>query len=463
VTETQSPEVRLPASFRDPSGFVFRRDGVLYRQVNESYRAEYEALKSSGLYDELVKDGLLIPASESQQGLQPGVVAVLCPDLVPTISYPYEWSFSQLKDAALTTLEIQKRALARGMVLKDASAYNIQYFDGKPLLIDTLSFDIYSEGEPWIAYRQFCRHFLAPLALAAHVDIRLVALNRVHIDGIPLDLASRLLPLNTKLKPGLLAHIHLHAKADMAQGGKPGDSNTPARISKTAILGLIDSLGATVRSLQWAATGTEWADYYSDTNYSTAAMTSKHALVGQAISKIEPPPGECWDLGANNGEFSRIAAARGIRTVAWDVDPAAVEKAYLAVRGGIEPLILPLLQDLTNPSGSIGWASEERDSLLQRGPVDLVMALALIHHLAIGNNLPLAMVAEFLAKCGRWAIVEFVPKQDSQVQRLMVSRKDIFDDYSREGWEAALASHFSIVSREDVAESLRTIYLLRRL
>ena len=459
MIEAEAPAERISGSFRDPSGFVFRRGGVLYRQVNDAYRKEYSTLRQSGLYDELVEAGLAVSVREVEGQPRAGVVAELRPQVVPMISYPYEWCFSQLKDAALATLEIQRRAIARGMVLKDASAYNIQFLDGKPVLIDTLSFDVYEEGEPWIAYRQFCRHFLAPLAVAAYVDFRLVALTRVHIDGIPLDLASKLLPLQSKLKPGLLAHIHMHAKADLGQPGKP--SEHAPKISKTAVLGLVDSLASTVRSLLWEAAGTEWADYYSDTNYSTAAMTSKRELVAKALKTVAPKPELCWDLGANNGEFSRLAAEQGIRTVAWDVDPAAVEKGYLAVRGGKQPLILPLLQDLTNPSGPLGWASTERESLLERGPADVVMALALIHHLAIGNNLPLPMIVDFLADCGKWAIVEFVPKEDSQVQRLMVSRKDIFDDYSREGWEAALLRRFSIVSREEIPDTYRTLYLLR--
>ena len=203
------------ASFRDPSGFLFTRDGVLYRQVNQVYAEDYRKLMDSGLYAKLVKAGLLIPHTEVD--IEPAnkklAFKVLCPEYVPFISYPYEWSFGQLKDAALATLSIQKRALKAGMVLKDASAYNIQFQRGKPTLIDTLSFEIYQEGEPWVAYRQFCQHFLAPLALMAYQDVRLSQLLRVYIDGIPLDLASELLPARTRWNLGLATHIHLHARA----------------------------------------------------------------------------------------------------------------------------------------------------------------------------------------------------------------------------------------------------------
>src|SRR5258708_16283925 len=202
-------------SFRDPSGFVFSRGNTLYRQVEQSYRQEYDTLIECGLYDSLVGAGLLIPHAEEnlESGLTNVAYRVLRPERIPFISYPYEWCFSQLQDAALATLQAQTAALKHGMSLKDASAYNIQFRDGKPVLIDTLSFERYTEGFPWTAYRQFCQHFLAPLALMSHTDVRLSQLLRTNIDGVPLDLASRLLPFWTKLDPFLLAHIHLHSKA----------------------------------------------------------------------------------------------------------------------------------------------------------------------------------------------------------------------------------------------------------
>jgi ribosomal protein L11 methylase PrmA len=347
------------------------------------------------------------------------------------------------------------------MALKDASAYNVQFHRGRPILIDTLSFERYEEGQPWVAYRQFCRHFLAPLALASLVDSRLLTLSRVNIDGVPLDLASRLLPSTTKFKPGLLAHIHVHAKSDRPDsGGKKG--GTGARLSKTGLLALVDSLKGTVEGLHWKPEGTEWADYYSDTNYSSGAMESKRSQVMKAVEGLDPKPLNCWDLGANNGEFSRLVASQGIDTIAWDVDPAAVEKAYLAIREGGEGRIVPLVQDLTNPSPDLGWDSNERDGLIRRGPADLILALALIHHLAIGNNVPLGMIAEFFAQIGRFSIVEFVPKEDSQVQRMLVGRRDVFDGYTHEGWEAALEGRFEVLQRLPVADSVRTLYVLQR-
>jgi len=222
TTQPPSPNSRLSASFRDPSGFLFTRQGVLYRQVNQAYQPHYDKLLNSGLYDKLVKAGLLIPHEEV--GVEPAepslAYKVLRPERVDFISYPYEWSFSQLQDAALATMAIQKLALDAGMVLKDSSAYNIQFYRGRPVLIDTLSFEAYREGEPWVAYRQFCQHFLAPLSLMAYTDVRLNQLLRIYIDGVPLDLAVRLLPGRTRFDLGLATHIHLHAVAQQRYADK---------------------------------------------------------------------------------------------------------------------------------------------------------------------------------------------------------------------------------------------------
>ncbi|MBE3119483.1 MAG: class I SAM-dependent methyltransferase [Candidatus Atribacteria bacterium] len=455
--------ISLGASFRDPSGFLFTRGGVLYRQVNQAYADDYTRLMESGLYEKLVKAGLLIPHTESdtQPADEKRSFKVLCPERVPFISYPYEWSFGQLKDAALATLFIQKRALKLGMSLKDASAYNIQFHRGKPMLIDTLSFETCKEGEPWVAYRQFCQHFLGPLALMAYRDVRLNQLLRVYIDGVPLDLASQLLPGRTRWNLGLSTHIHLHASAQKryvdvavteARGGR--------KMSKDALLGLIESLRATVRKLEWKPAGTEWADYYAAHNYTDFAFEHKKVLVGDWLLKISPKT--IWDLGANAGFFSRVAAETGAYVISSDIDPAAVELNYRQVKESNEQNLLPLVLDLTNPSPSIGWQNRERDSFLQRGPVDAVMALALVHHLAISNNVPLERVAEFFAVCGEWLIVEFVPKSDSQVQKLLRNRVDIFSEYTRTGFESAFGQWYTIQASSAVRDSERWLYLMKR-
>ncbi len=449
------------ASFRDPSGFLFHHEGILYRQVNRSYAQDFELLKSSGLYDLLVEKGLLIPHREVSLDLArtKDAVRILQPEPVPFISYPYEWCFSQLKDAALTTLRIQRLALKRGMCLKDASAYNIQFHEGRPVLIDTLSFTVYQEGAPWVAYRQFCQHFLAPLALMARCDIRLGALLRTHIDGVPLDLASRLLPWRTRLNPGLLMHIHAHARSQAKHQDRRQTGKT-TRVGKNALRGIIDSLKGTVAKLKWRPGGTEWGEYYDDTNYSDSALMAKRDHVGGMLDKTDSRV--VWDVGANNGFFSQVASDREMFTVAADIDPTAVEQNWRACRQGGRSHMLPLVMDLTNPSPGLGWGHEERDSFLDRGPADAVIALALIHHLAISNNVPLDRLAQFFARAGRHLIIEFVPKNDSQVQRLLATREDVFPSYHKAGFEQAFAGCFEILEQVDIAGSERTLCLMRK-
>jgi ribosomal protein L11 methylase PrmA len=457
-----SDQDQIGASFRDPSGFIFRRQGILYRQVNQAYAEPYARLMESGLYEKLVKAGLLVSHRESAaEPAQPlTAFKVLEPQQIPFISYPYEWPFSLLKDAALATLSIQKRSLKAGMSLKDASAYNIQFLNGRPALIDTLSFEPYVEGQPWVAYRQFCQHFLAPLALMAYTDVRLGQLLRVYIDGIPLDLASRLLPVRTRLNPGLLAHIHLHAGAQRRYADEAPKSpiSASARMSREALLGLVDSLQSNVKMLDGKPGGTEWGDYYNMTNYSGAAFEHKKELIASWLARVSP--GSVWDLGANDGTFSRLASAQGIPTLAWDIDPTAVEMNYRKLRKDKEKDLLPLVLDLTNPSPALGWHHRERDSFMDRGPAGMVFALALIHHLAISNNVPLRQLAQFFRQAGNWLVIEFVPKTDSQVRKLLQTRLDIFPAYTAAGFEEAFSEHFTILERAQVRESERLLYLM---
>jgi ribosomal protein L11 methylase PrmA len=452
-----------PASFRDPSGFLFTHEGVLYRQVNQKYAKEYQTLLESGLYDNLSKIGRLISHQEADiPAPQPEIAfKVIQPELLPFISYPYEWSFSQLKEAALATLAIQKRALNAGMSLKDASAYNIQFHRGKAILIDTLSFEFYKEGTPWVAYKQFCQHFLAPLALMAKTDIRLSQLLRVYIDGIPLDLASELLPKSTKLNAGLTMHIHMHAKAQVKYADEDVDKTKQKKeISKQSLLALLESLKNTVKKLEWTPAGTEWGNYYAITNYSDSAFLHKKELISAWVEETKPK--QVWDLGANNGVFSRLASEQDVFTVSFDIDPAAVEQNYRQVKDAKETNLLPLVLDLTNPSPALGWHNRERESFAERTPADMVFALALIHHLAISNNVPLQQLADFFSDTGNRLIIEFVPKSDSQVKKLLLSREDIFDEYTLEDFERIFETRFKIQKKVKINESERHLYLMEK-
>lgn len=456
--------IQISGSFRDPDGFVFVADGHVYRQVNASGRTNYDQLMESGLYEALVDRDLLIPHSEAGSDLSPGGQSykILQPEQIPFISYPYEWSFSQLKDAALATLNIQRRALQHGMILKDASAYNIQFCHGKPLLIDTLSFETYQDGRAWVAYRQFCQHFLAPLALMSRKDIRLSQLLRVYIDGIPLDLANSLLPKRTWLNLGVAMHLHLHTRAQKRYRGKPptSSSNRQARLGKQALINICDSLRSTIKGLNWDHKKTAWAHYYEGDSYQEEGFDDKYRTVADYLAIINP--GCVWDLGANTGVFGRIASDEGAFTVSMDNDPGAVEANYLHSKRLKETRLHPLLVDLTNPSASLGWDNAERDSLTARGTTDCVLALALVHHLAIGNNVPIGKIASFLASLSEWLIIEFVPKSDAKVKMLLASRKDIFAAYTQPAFEEIFSEIYDVVRSKRIQSSDRTIYLLRR-
>jgi ribosomal protein L11 methylase PrmA len=470
------PGRRDPASYRDPAGFVFRRDGVVYRQVDQSFAKDWVAFRETGLRDRLIDAGLLIPHEEVDPMLaaEHPVLAVIRPEPLEFVSYPYEWSFSQLKDAALLTLQAQATAMEAGMSLRDASAYNVQFQRGKPILIDSLSFEVATPGAPWIAYRQFCEHFLAPLALMARVDIRLGELLRQNLEGVPLDLAARLLPRRTRFSFGLGPHIHLHARAQRQHAddaAKPATgvgeaaaatdgAAAPGTLSPSRQKALLESLRNTVASLRWQPSGTEWADYAGHTSYSESATRAKEAAVASALTAAGGS--RAWDLGANTGRYSRIAADQGFRVIAFDIDPAAVERGYLAGRERGEERILPLLGDLVDPSPALGWSNAERRSLLERADADVTLSLALVHHLAIGRNVPLPMIADLLARLAPEAIVEFVPKSDAMTTRLLASRRDIFPDYTESGFRAAFATRFDLRTAAPLEGTERTLFHFQR-
>ncbi len=457
---TLKPSQRLPASFRDPSGFLFESDGVLLREVDLSFQESYDGFVASGLCAELIEAGLLIEHEEVDPSLgSDRAYRVLRPHRIPFVSYPYEWSFSQLKAAARLTLEVQRRSLARGFCLRDASAFNVQFIGARPVFIDTLSFGPYREGEPWVAYRQFCEHFFAPLVLMSQVDPRLGRLLRTWIDGIPLDVADSMLSWRSRWsRVSVLLHLSLHSRS---QRRHEGDSSAPksARLSKQRLLNLIESLDEAVEKTRWDAKGTEWADYYDATNYSGEAFEHKIAEVGRMLR--ESAPETVWDLGANNGTFSRLAAQSGARVVAIDFDPAAVDRCFIAEQGS-DHEILPLLMDLTNPSPALGWAHRERDSLASRGPCDMGLALASMHHLILTGGVPLARVVANLAELCRSLVLEFVPREDSQVERMLGVRESRLYEFDRSSFETVVAECFEIVERVAIVDSVRVLYRLRR-
>lgn len=444
---------KVSGSFRDPSGFVFQENGDLFRQINPSYFSIYNDLKNGGIFDLLWNEHLMIPHKEIENTAHR---IVLKPEEIPFISYPYEWSFSQLKEAALLTLKLQKRLLESDFSLKDASAYNVQFIGYRPIFIDTLSIEHYKNG-PWIAFNQFCKHFLYPLILMSKIDLRLNKLMQLWIDGIPADIIDKLLPFSKYFSLSYWLYVKfLNTSQKKAENAHKKIS---VSLSKTQLLRIVDGLINAVKGLKPKKDKTEWGNYYTFTNYSNNAFCEKTKIVESLIEKTHP--NKVWDLGANNGHFSRLASDRGIQTLAFDIDPIAVEKNYVFSKNNKEENILPLLLDLTNPSPNIGWNNSERVAIEQRGKADMVLALALVHHLAIGNNVPFEHIAGYFAKLCNTLVIEFIPKDDSKVQELLLNREDVFTDYTIENFKEQFAKYFSIEETIPVEGSLRTIFLMR--
>jgi hypothetical protein len=455
-----APAERDPASYRDPSGFVFRRDGTLYRQVNARFAGPWAAVRASGLLEALWSARLLVPHEEVSLDLAmtDAASAVLRPTELPVVSFAREWTFSQLQDAALATLEIQRLALERGMTLRDASASNVQFDGPRPVHIDTLSFEPLDPHAPWRAYRQFCEHFLAPLALMRYHDPA-VAARLATPEGVPLAQARELLPRRTRWSPGLAAHLHLHARAQSAADAEGREPRRAGRMSLLRHQALVDHLRRTVSGLRLPTRGTTWSSYERLTSYSAQAAESKERLVAEWLGGI--PAGRLLDIGANRGRYARIAEAAGHRVIAIDADGAPMDELHRSIRQS-DSTITPLVVDIVNPTPSEGWGLRERPSFLERARPDTILALALVHHLAIGRNVPLRMVAELFASLAPRAIVEFVPRTDPMVERLLRDREDVFDDYTQPGFEAALGPRVVTVARQPISGSDRLLYHFER-
>lgn len=451
-------EIKEYSSFRDPAGFIFKKNEELYRQINYVYKDDYDFFIKSGLYQELVQKKYIVSFREiKKEGRD--FYRIIQPQQIDFISYPYEWCFSEYKAAALLTLEIQKAALKKGMSLKDASAYNIQFQDNEPIHIDTLSFERVSFDKPWKAYKQFCQHFLAPLALMSFVHTDMNNMMRNYIDGIPLDVASKLLP---KFRSwGVFVNIHLNSFFSRKYQQSSFSGNKLGDMSLQKHLMLIDGLYHTILKLKLPSLSTEWAKYYDNTNYDDSSFKIKEKIVAEVISKI-PNSSVLWDFGANNGYFTRIASKQGIKAVSFDIDINAIEENYNHCRKYKEKNLFPLLLDLTNPSPSIGWNNLERKSLFSRKKPDVIMALALIHHLVISNNIPFEYIASCFSNLASQLIIEFVAKEDSQVQKLLSTRDDIFSNYTEKQFETEFLKYYSKFQKFPISGTKRIIYLFQR-
>lgn len=448
-----------PASFRDPAGFIYEQSGTVYRFVSTAYASHYSLLMNSGLAAELQKKNLLLPFTESVDNHtgRTDWYKTLMPQQLPFFSYAWEWSFSQLKDAALAMLAVCKLALQKGMILKDATHTNMQWVDGKWKLIDTLSFEKYTTGESWVAYRQFCECFLNPLVLAAHSGLEVHKLALSYPDGIPAAVTAKLLPFKTKFNAVVYLHVHLQARLAAKRAGEQKSSGK--QLSQKNIEQILQSLRSCIESLQLPQQTTTWNNYYNETILSENYLSEKKKLVSAILANESY--NSVLDLGANEGEFS-LLCREDAQVIATDFDSACIDSLYNRLKKEKRRNILPLVLDLTYPSPAMGWMNNERKAFFDRTKADVCMALALIHHLAIAKNISFQQLASFFSSICNTLVIEFVPKDDPKVQNMLQWRKDIFEDYTIEQFEKSFADFFLLDQKITVKNSRRILLTLRK-
>lgn len=452
---------RHSSSFRDPSGYIFQDQGVIKRAILPLYFKQYEALNSSVLFQKLQAAGLLVAHEEISKT---DSEIVIKPEQVSFMTYPYEWSFMQYKEAALLTLKIQKFAVEHGFSLKDASAFNVTFHQGRMLFIDTLSFDFYEEGQPWRAYKQFIMHFFGPLLLAKYTGANALKLMSTYLDGIPVDMLAAMLPFKTKLNPFLYTNIHLLAKFENKYSEDYDNKSKVRNLSKRAMLNMIEGLYAYIKKMK-LNDASEWGNYYDKTNYEDDAFNKKSEIINNWVKRLNVKT--LIDVGGNDGTFVRKIDTDLEEALVCDIDYNAVDANYVQTRRQKETYMLPFMLDVLNPSASIGFNNKERDSFLKRikqYQPDVTMALAVIHHMSLSGNIPFEMSAEFFASFSNYLIIEFPKRNDSWVQRLLNTKgefKDHFDFYQLSNFESAYSRYFDTVEKLDIEGSERVMYLLK--
>ena len=455
-------------SFRDPSGRIYEAGGEIYRTVSRRAAEEYGYVQASGLLEKLMADGKVVGTETvdhsvlTDAGIETAMV--LRHQRIPFISYPYEWPFSLLKSAALLHLDIHIEALKSGVTLSDASAFNVQFRGVEPMFIDVLSFKRYRDGEVWAGHRQFCEQFLNPLLLRALFGVPHNEWYRGRLEGIQTEDLADLLPWWRNLSFNVLSHVTLQARlqrAALAGNGHHVERAKSAKLSKRSFLAMLEQLRHWIESLKPAkSSATTWQNYAENTTYATEERSAKRRVISAFCQTARP--GVLWDLGCNTGEYSEAALTAGVKhVIGFDYDQGALEGAVARAKARTLDL-LPLYQDGANPSPDQGWRGCERGSAQRRGGANALIALAFEHHLAIGRNVPLAQVVEWLVSLAPKGIIEFVPKSDPTVQKLLALREDIFADYNAVSFEAALSKPARVIAAERVSSSGRTLYSYER-
>lgn len=459
LPEIAAPALELePGSFRDRGARVFYRDGEVLRGLDAAAYGEWQRVCGSGLPARWMGDGRMVATEELEETLEPWS-AVLRHEPIRFISYPYEWCFDMLRDAARLQLELLTEALDADCTLQDASPFNVQWRGTRPLLIDVTSLKPLAAGEPWIGYRQFCQLFLYPLLLQAYRGLPFQPWLRGSLDGISPEDCWRLMSARDLFRRGVLTHVYLHARAQTGMAASTRSVRAELRsagFAKAVIQGNLRGLRRVIDGLRWAPNETAWSQYASQTPYAARDEAAKHDFVaGVAAARRRSL---VWDLGANTGTYSRLAAEWADAVIAMDADQLAVARLYRALRADGVDNVLPLVVDLMNPSPNLGWRGLERKTLAQRGRPQLTLCLALLHHVVIGGNVPLPQAIAWLAELGGELVVEFVDRGDPMVQGLLRNRVDQFTDYDLATFDACLRRHYSVLRSETLCDGNRRLY-----
>jgi SAM-dependent methyltransferase len=451
-------------SFRDRHAAIFYADGQVLRGLGPAAKADWDRLVRSRFFGRALEAGTIVRTEVVDGPVDAGEwAAVLRHERVPFVSYPYEWTFGMLQDAALLHLALLAEALDDGFVLKDGSAYNVQWRGARPVFIDVPSFTTAAAGDDlWPGYRQFCQMFLFPLMLQAYRDVPFQPWLRGSLEGIDAVHAAHLLRGRDLLRRGVLRHVWLHARLqDRAAGSdrRLRDELRQAGAGASIVRATARSLERAVHAARWRPRASAWTSYASDNSYDEAMREQKLAFVRRVLEARSRAL--VWDLGCNTGQFARLAARDARYVVAMDGDQASVEVLYRALKVEGVGRILPLLVDLADPSPNRGWRGRERLGLLERGRPDLVLCLALVHHLVIAANVPPEEVLDWLADLGAEVVLEYVGKDDAMVRRLLRNKDDQYASYDAEPFARAVEARFEVAARSPVGGGTRVLYHLR--
>ena len=464
-------------SFRDPANKVYEiknhendHTTHILRGINEQTLSNYkdylaitklQHLRDSG---DIVQSKLLSKSDPlAVEVLADGWAACIQHEVIPFISYPYEWSFSMLKDAALLQLKLIETSIECGWTLKDATPYNLQWTGCKPTFIDEPSFEPWNEGEPWVGYRQFCSMFLTPLLLKKHLDIDYLPLIRSSLNGIPpLEATKYFTGLNC-LKKGVLSHIILPAKVEnkivnRERDNKPARKRTTIKHSNTMILGLVQSLNRLVSNLSVPIKHTDWSQYDKTHSYADSDFEIKKQFVQKQIS--DKHYSCAWDIGCNTGTYSKIICGYADSVISIDGDHNAIEQLYESEKNEEKSNILPLVVNLANISPSQGWAGKERQAFDERGKPDFVLCLALIHHLRITENIPNILFLQWLRSLDANIVLEFVNRDDEMVVKLLTNKKEQYDDYNYDQFISETTQYFNIIDQVTLKNGKRELLYL---